>query len=85
MDHFVLRVFFRDDKMRNLVLGCPKCNLQKNDKLASIIYLEKLVHMQASGKVREFIMSNTDKTTVDIEWLLGVLVREDLYEYIVNE
>ena len=42
-------------------------------------------HMQASGKVREFVMPNTDKTAVEIEWLLDVPVREDLYEYIVNE
>ena len=35
--------------------------------------------------VREFVMPNTDKTAVEIEWLLDVPVREDLYEYIVNE
>ena len=43
VDHFVPRVFIKDDKMWNLVLACPTCNLQKNDKLASIIYLEKLL------------------------------------------
>lgn len=41
-------------------------------------------HMKASGKVREFVMQNTDKTAVEIEWMLDVPVREDLYEYIVN-
>lgn len=30
-------------------------------------------------------MPNTDKTAVEIEWLLDVPVREDLLEYIVNE
>ena len=39
----------------------------------------------ASGKAREFVMPNTDKTAVEIEWFLDVPVREDLYEYIVNE
>lgn len=29
--------------MWNLVLACPTCNLQKNDKLAENIYLDKLV------------------------------------------
>lgn len=43
VDHFVPRAFIKDDKMWNLVLACPTCNLQKNDKLASIIYLEKLL------------------------------------------
>ena len=40
--------------------------------------------MQASGKAKEFTMVNTDKTAVEIEWLLDVPVREDLYEYIIN-
>lgn len=43
VDHFVPRAFIKDDKMWNLVLACPTCNLQKNDKLASISYLEKLL------------------------------------------
>ena len=32
-----------DGKMWNLVLACPTCNLQKNDRLPSIIYIEKLL------------------------------------------
>ena len=55
----------------------------KDDKISKEFYY--LGHMQASGKVREFVMQNTDKTAVEIEWLLDVPVREDLYEYIVNE
>ncbi len=55
----------------------------KDDKISKEFYY--FGHMQASGKVREFIMPNTDKTVVEIEWLLDVPVREDLYEYIVNE
>jgi len=43
VDHFVPRAFIKDDKMWNLVLACPTCNLQKNDKLASVIYLDKLL------------------------------------------
>ena len=43
-----------------------------------------LGHMQASGQVKEFIMPNTEKTAVEIEWLLDVPVREDIYEYIVS-
>ena len=40
--------------------------------------------MQASGNAKEFMMPNTDKTAVEIEWVLDVPVREDIYEYIVN-
>ena len=54
----------------------------KDDKISKEFYY--LGHMQASGNVKEFVMPNTDKTAVEIEWLLDVPVREDLYEYIVN-
>lgn len=36
-------------------------------------------------ETKEIVMPNTDKSVVGIEWLLDVPVREDLYEYIVNE
>ena len=40
--------------------------------------------MTTTGKAEEFIMANTDKTAVEIEWELDTPVREDIYEYIVN-
>ena len=43
VDHFVPRAFIKDDKMWNLVLACPNCNLQKNDKLAADLFLDKLI------------------------------------------
>lgn len=43
-----------------------------------------LGHMTASGNAREFTMANTEKTAVEIEWILDVPVREDIYEYIVG-
>ncbi len=55
----------------------------KDDRISKEFYY--LGHMQTSGRTREFVMPNTDKTAVEIEWLLDVPVREDLYEYIVNE
>lgn len=55
----------------------------KDDKISKEFYY--LGYMKASGKVGEFVMPNTDKTAVEIEWILDVPVREDLYEYIVNE
>ena len=40
--------------------------------------------MIASGQVKEFMMPNTKKTAVEIEWLLDTPVREDIYDYILN-
>ena len=40
--------------------------------------------MSASGRAEEFTMTNTDKTAVEIEWILNKPVREDIYDYIVN-
>ncbi len=40
--------------------------------------------MKATGNVKEFVMDKTDKTAVEIEWMLDTPVREDIYEYIVN-
>ena len=54
----------------------------KDDKISKEFYY--LGHMQASGNAKEFMMPNTDKTAVEIEWVLDVPVREDIYEYIVN-
>lgn len=54
----------------------------KDDKISKEFYY--LGRMKASGFVREFIMPNTTSTAVEIEWILDVPVREDLYEYIVN-
>ena len=55
----------------------------KDDKISKEFYY--LGYMKASGNIREFVMPNTNKTAVEIEWMLDVPVREDLYEYIVNE
>ncbi len=54
----------------------------KDDKISKEFYY--LGHMTASGNAKEFTMTNTEKTAVEIEWLLDVPVREDIYEYIVN-
>lgn len=54
----------------------------KDDKISKEFYY--LGHMTASGKAKEYIMANTDKSAVEIEWILDVPVREDIYEYIVN-
>ena len=54
----------------------------KDDKISKEFYY--LGHMTASGNTKEFTMPNTQKTAVEIEWILDVPVREDIYEYIVN-
>lgn len=54
----------------------------KDDKISKEFYY--IGHMSASGNVKEFKMTNTEKTAVEIEWILDKPVREDIYEYIVN-
>ena len=41
--------------------------------------------INATGQAHEFIMPNTTKKAVEIQYELVTPVREDLYEYIVNE
>ena len=40
--------------------------------------------MSATGSTREFQMPNTAKTAVEIEWVLDIPVREDIYQYIIS-
>ncbi len=54
----------------------------KDDKISKEFYY--LGPMTATGNTKEFTMANTRKSAVEIEWLLEVPVREDIYEYIVN-
>lgn len=54
----------------------------KDDKISKEFYY--LGHMVASGVAKEFTMNNTDKSAVEIEWILDEPVREDIYEYIIN-
>lgn len=54
----------------------------KDDKISKEFYY--LGRMKATGRAEEFVMANTDKTAVEIEWLLDTPVRDDIYEYIVN-
>ena len=55
----------------------------KDDKISKEFYY--LGRMKPTGRAEEFIMANTDKGAVEIEWRLDTPVREDIYEYIVNK
>mgnify|MGYP000224375912 CR=1 FL=1 len=39
VDHFIPWSFIKDDMLWNLVLSCPHCNRQKNDKLPDETFL----------------------------------------------
>lgn len=54
----------------------------KDDKISKEFYY--LGRMRATGFAKEFTMSNTNKSAVEIEWELDTPVREDIYEYIIN-
>ncbi len=43
VDHFIPWSFIKDDNLWNLVLSCPKCNLNKKDKLPNIDFLTRIV------------------------------------------
>ena len=54
----------------------------KDDKGSKEFYY--LGRMTPSGYAKEFLMANTKKTAVEIEWILDEPVREDVYDYIVS-
>lgn len=54
----------------------------KDDKISKEFYY--LGPMVSDGHAREFVMAGTEKSAVEIQWILDVPVREDIYEYIVN-
>lgn len=54
----------------------------KDDRISKEFYY--LGRMYATGEAKEFIMPNTDKSAVEIEWALDTPVREDIYKYIVE-
>lgn len=54
----------------------------KNDKISKEFYY--LGKIKATGNIREFIMPNTSKTAVEIEYRLRTPVREDIFDYITN-
>jgi superfamily II DNA or RNA helicase len=54
----------------------------KDDKISKEFYY--LGRMNTTGRTKEFLMANTDKSAVEIEWILDTPVREDIYEYITN-
>ncbi len=54
----------------------------KDDKMSKEFYY--LGRMEATGEAKEFTMPNTDKTAVEIIWMLDTPVREDIYQYITK-
>ena len=54
----------------------------KNDKISKEFYY--LGKIKSTGNTREFIMPNTSKPAVEIEYHLITPVREDIFDYITN-
>jgi hypothetical protein len=40
--------------------------------------------MYATGRANEFIRANTDKTAVEIEWILDTPAQEEIYVYVIK-
>jgi len=54
----------------------------KDDKTSKEFYY--LGKIKATGKTHQFVMNNTSKTAVEIEYNLVTPVQEDIYDYITN-
>lgn len=55
----------------------------KDDKISKEFYY--LGKITATGRTEEFVMPNTSKNAVEIEYKLSTPVRNDLYEYITSD
>lgn len=55
----------------------------KDDKISKEFYY--LGKMKCTGNVKEVVMTNTNFSAVEIEWILDTPVREDIYEYLIND
>lgn len=69
-------------KVYDLVTKIPEKSRNLVRRSSDFIKLEKIAD---EYEQKEFIMANTDKTAVEIEWKLDTPVRDDIYRYIVNE
>nr|WP_239581521.1 HNH endonuclease domain-containing protein [Jeotgalibacillus terrae] len=75
VDHFIPWSFIQNDQLWNLVIACSKCNTSKNNKLAEIEYLEKLIQRNCHLSENENIIERIDMQLYTPNKL------EDLYKY----
>lgn len=54
----------------------------KDDKISKEFYY--LGKIKATGEIHEFVMHNTNKKAVEIQYKLVTPIRDDLYEFIMN-
>lgn len=54
----------------------------KDDKTSKEFYF--LGNIKAVGKPHEFVMKNTNKTAIEIEYEITTPVREDIYDYLIS-
>jgi len=54
----------------------------KDDKTSKEFYY--LGKIKATGNTREFLMPNTQKNAVEIEYHLDTPIKEDIYEYLIQ-
>ncbi|MGD7044794.1 HNH endonuclease [Jeotgalibacillus proteolyticus] len=78
VDHFIPWSFVQADQLWNLVISCSRCNLSKNDKLASDIYLSALI-----DRNQEFLTVQQVKVREDMKVYASNKL-ESLYHYTVE-
>lgn len=54
----------------------------KDDKISKEFYY--LGKIMATGQAKEFVMPNTTKTAVEIQYKLSTPIQQDLYDYITS-
>lgn len=72
---------FNELGYRTIALNGDASEAERKEAFERLAMDEK----DASGKATQFVMPNTDSKAVEIEWILDQPVREDIYDYLVNE
>ncbi len=75
VDHFIPWSFVQADQIWNLVIACKACNLSKNDKLATDLYLSSLIDRN------EELMLETDFVQRSDMKVYSERKLTDLYKY----
>lgn len=74
VDHFIPWSFIRNDKIWNFVLACPKCNLNKSDKLAEKGYLNKIIKRNEKVRLLPNKIIQSDFENYDEKLLVNIWI-----------
>lgn len=64
VDHFIPWSYVQNDVLWNFVLACPSCNMSKNNKLAHLSFLDKLIERNDAWKDYTEMTTYSDKKLI---------------------